>query len=68
MKEVVFTVEQGLAIQAQHLREWKARLSALCYKSLVAAIKIETESRILRTGADVPRGNDLTDFVASWRP
>lgn len=62
-----FTVEAGLKMQREHLAEWEQRLSAKCWNALVAEVRIQN-NRKLETGFDVFRGQDITSFVASWRP
>ena len=63
------TKEHGLRIQSNQLKEWKARLSAGCYKALVQRIALEngylTEDSTLY---DVFRGDQFLDVISNWRP
>ena len=68
MKKRPFTVEEGLKVQAKDLARWKTRLNDECYAALAKRVDHENRRRRHKSGYDVFRGNDLSEFVASWRP
>ena len=64
-----FTVEAGKYYQAENLAEWKTKLKEECYKDLVEFV--EYQNSLLTEGCigyAVCRGNDLSSFVANWKP
>lgn len=55
--ELNFTKENGLAIQAQHLKEFKSVMSALAYDKLEQLAT--ANNKYAYDGFDIVRGNDL---------
>ena len=64
-----FTVARGLAVQARHLSEHKARLCPEAYADLCAYVAERNAALANKpdaTGYDVARGSDLDAFIANW--
>lgn len=59
-----FTVDEGLALQAKNLSEWKRKLNTRTYKLLESWTQCQN-ARLDETssGFDVARGNTLANFV-----
>ena len=61
-----FSYSMGLVVQQQDLANWKTKLNDKAYKKFVEFCEIENSEIYQdcpRAGYDVPRGNDLTQFV-----
>lgn len=63
-----FTINEGLAVQARQLEEWRTKLNAECYLALFDQVKEEnlTLDPTRNDGYDVWRGNDMDTFVINW--
>lgn len=55
-------------VQKSDLDDWAKRLSPDCYRDLEAYVAEETKRGAQQYPAHIPRGNDLTQFVLTWRP
>lgn len=58
-----FTVEDGLELQAAHLVFWRELLKPEIYDRLLAAVNEATRCKELKSGYDVPRGQDLDQWL-----
>lgn len=61
-----FSIEDALAIQAQHLVEWRPRLSARCWIALKRHA-IRRNEQGYKSAHEVFRGQDIASFVANWQ-
>lgn len=59
-----FTVEQGIAVQREHLAEWKTILKSKVYKALEQYATENNDEA--RDGYDIRRGNTLDNFVSNY--
>jgi hypothetical protein len=64
MRNNTFTVEEGLKIQAEHLRLWKAVLKLEVYEALEEYAKRKNNEA--KTGYDVCRGSDLDFYINNY--
>jgi hypothetical protein len=69
-REEPFTVEDGLAIQAKQLAEWKTKLIPECYQALEDACKQQNNHPLERPvdGYMIMRGTQLDAIVSNWKP
>lgn len=65
----LFTVAKAIEMQREHLAQWKPRLSADCYNALFFEAQMHNATLPAdATGYDVFRGQQITEFVANWKP
>jgi len=60
-----FTIEDGIAVQKKQLEQWKTVLKSEVYEALVKWATKYNDHLALRSGYDVTRGSDLTNFVCN---
>ena len=58
-----FTVKDGLSVQAGNLVFWEGLLKPHVYAKLEHAVRQATEGKELKTGYDVPRGQDIDTWI-----
>jgi hypothetical protein len=73
MRTTPFTLADAFAIQQEHLARWKRRLNPECFDALASHLRHANQRILDRDAAgevvdpyDVPRGNDLDQFVHNW--
>lgn len=59
-----FTVEAAIAIQTDHLKEWKKLLKTKVYKNLEAWATENNHKK--KTGFEVVRGTQLNNYIANY--
>ena len=59
-----FTVEQGIAVQREHLAEWKTILKSKAYKALEQYATKDNDKAM--NGYDICRGTSLDNFMANY--
>jgi hypothetical protein len=64
MRNNTFTVEEGINIQTEHLRLWKAVLKLEVYEALEEYAKRKNNEA--KTGYDVCRGSDLDFYINNY--
>jgi len=64
-----FTVQDGLEVQIQDMKNWQVRLTDQCFSALQAE-QARRNGRLSAdaNGYDVWRGCQLTEFITNWRP
>lgn len=68
----MFTIDDGIKVQAKQLEEWKTVLKPKVYKDLLNAVK--TANKLIAqkkgknfTGYDVPRGTLIENYIANYK-
>lgn len=64
MRNVEFTIEDGLKVQARNLEFWKTVLRKKYYDKLVSEVnEAQNERPLMINGFDVVRGSDISCIV-----
>lgn len=58
---IKLTIDEGIKIQEQHLKEWRSVLSADAYHKL--CIMARENNKTATSGYDILRGNDLDIII-----
>ena len=65
MEKQKFDIEEGIAVQTQHLEHWKSILKPKVFLELQHfAVKNNSTAE---TGWDIARGIDLTTFILNYK-
>jgi len=64
MERKAFTVEDGIAIQASQLANWKTILIPEAYEALEEYAQRNNDKA--KDGFDICRGGDLTNYISNY--
>jgi len=68
MTSTKFTYTDALAIQREHLAQWRLKLNAECYTDLIDHVAKVNKRQGNTNPYDVFRGQDIDTFIANWKP
>lgn len=61
MESLYFTIEQGIAVQQRHLKEWQQLLKSNVFKLLKK--EVEKSNHLAKDGFSVVRGNTIDNIL-----